>query len=243
MKIKLDAFPIIENFEECRIENHFLQRNSKPVNLQNISWLQNKNSYYCQGISGTLACQFARSSVVLQLEKAIEVLGSEYKFLVYDAFRTKKTQIAIFDAMYDTIKRANPNLSHFELMEKTRVFVAHPDEISRFSIPPHNSGGAIDLTLLKNGIELDMGTHFDEPSPLSFTSFFEQAFDKSHGVSKDRWDRVRANRRILFNVLKSVGFVNYAEEWWHYDLGDCLWASQLQSDWHYESMEPEVSIL
>jgi D-ala-D-ala dipeptidase len=37
-----------------------------------------------------------------------------------------------------------------------------------------------------------------------------------------------------------LGFVNYSAEWWHYDLGDCIWATTFNLDWLYGSMEGEV---
>ena len=42
-------------------------------------------------------------------------------------------------------------------------FIAPPKKGS-----PHSRGVAIDLTLIKNGKELDMGTEFDEFSKLSY---------------------------------------------------------------------------
>jgi len=74
----------------------------------------------------------------------------------------------------------------------------------------HNQGVAIDLTVidLKTGVELDMGTPFDE-----FT-------EKAHTANAAGLQAV--NRAILGDAMRRAGFVNYVDEWWHFsfDLAD-----------------------
>jgi D-alanyl-D-alanine dipeptidase len=68
----------------------------------------------------------------------------------------------------------------------------------------HNLGLAVDLTLVRasTGEPLDMGTPFD-------------TFDASaHTANAD--GAVAANRQRLRRAMESAGFVNLAEEWWHY---------------------------
>ena len=93
---------------------------------------------------------------------------------------------------------------------------------------------------MSNGQLLDMGTDFDAVTPMSSTNFFEQNYQINSEISEKRWYEVRINRRILFNALKHVGFTNYEVEWWHYDLGNCMWANILNKNWYYPSMENEV---
>ena len=118
--------------------------------------------------------------------------------------------------------------------------MAHPDEPGRFLVPPHNSGGAVDLTLRYQGKILDFGTDFDATTDCSTTDYFEGEWTPEQPWSKLKWEEIRDNRRLLFNVLTSCGFVNYAHEWWHYDLGDCIWAQEKNSSWFYSSMERQV---
>ena len=40
--------------------------------------------------------------------------------------------------------------------------------------------------------------------------------------------------------MKSVGFVNYEQEWWHYDLGDCIWSEKMDIDWYFDGAESLV---
>ena len=79
-----------------------------------------------------------------------------------------------------------------------------------------------------------MGTDFDAITPASYTNFFEQEFNENFGISKERWLLIRKNRRILFNCMKYVGFTNFQVEWWHFDLGDCMWAKELEQNWYFQ---------
>ena len=68
----------------------------------------------------------------------------------------------------------------------------------------HNLGQAVDLTLidLATGRELDMGTAFD-------------AFTTAAHTANARGDVARA-RSTLVDAMAAEGFVNYAQEWWHF---------------------------
>ena len=80
----------------------------------------------------------------------------------------------------------------------------------------HPTGGAIDVTLLKNGIEIDMGTKFNDiPSePENLTYLYSSYIS----------NRCKENRKILIDCMQGVGLVNYPPEWWHWSFGDCYWA-------------------
>lgn len=68
----------------------------------------------------------------------------------------------------------------------------------------HNQGVAVDLTLVHRttGVELDMGTPFDEFSSRSHTA-------NASGP-------VAINRQRLVRAMAAEGFVNYVNEWWHF---------------------------
>ena len=70
----------------------------------------------------------------------------------------------------------------------------------------HNGGVAIDLGLMKDGEYLDMGTKWDDFS------------DKSHihNVSGVQLQ----NRMLLQGMMRSLGWVGYTKEWWHFELED-----------------------
>ncbi len=221
-------------------ELSFLKNHSKAQKLPSFKEFQFKNVYSEMSLKGCLKSAYLRESLWLRLKQALSELGKGYSFLLFDTFRTKETQLALFEKIYLEQKMLNPDLSHEKIMRLTRTYVAHPHEPSRFLVPPHNSGGAVDLTLCYNDTPLDMGTNFDEVSELSRTDAFEGEWKKDLKISKNNWLSIRNNRRLLFNALIQSGFVNYEEEWWHYDLGDCIWAQKKNMEWFYPSMENEV---
>jgi zinc D-Ala-D-Ala dipeptidase len=68
----------------------------------------------------------------------------------------------------------------------------------------HNMGVAVDLTMvdLATGTEVPMGTPFD-----AFT-------EAAHTANAS--GRIRRYREVLVRVMAEEGFVNYAQEWWHF---------------------------
>lgn len=83
-------------------------------------------------------------------------------------------------------------------------------------MPPHSTGGAVDLTLMTDGgKEIDMGTKFNaDPEESNFANYTDAPVSET----------VKERRRILKNAMESVGFVNYPTEWWHWSYGDRYWA-------------------
>jgi D-alanyl-D-alanine dipeptidase len=218
-----------------------LLKKDLPVHLSQIPRLRIINQYYRLRIKGALPEMMTRQGVAEALETALACLPEGYEFWVFDAFRTKKTQLHLFLSIYEKIKKQHNQFGHEKIMEMTREFVAHPEEKSRFEIAPHNSGGAIDLTIGYKDSPLDMGTEFDAALEQSSTAWFEGDFESQFEFSEERWFNIRNNRRILFNSMKKAGFTNYHPEWWHYDLGDCLWASTHGLDVFFDSMEKEIA--
>ena len=105
------------------------------------------------------------------------------KLKIFDAYRPKYVQETLWDF--------SPNTD----------FLTDPAKGS-----PHTRGIAVDLTLIKNMKELEMGTDFDD--------FTEKAFHLSKNVPL----RIRKNRALLLSIMTLAGFDFYHKEWWHYQL-------------------------
>jgi D-alanyl-D-alanine dipeptidase len=116
--------------------------------------------------------------------------------LVQEELATKKLGLKIFDAYrpYSVTER------FWELVNDER-YVAHPKKGSG-----HNRGLAVDLTLIDaiTGIELDMGTGFD-----NFT-------DSAHHRFTNLPATVLQNRTLLKTIMLKYGFQLLETEWWHY---------------------------
>jgi zinc D-Ala-D-Ala dipeptidase len=214
-------------------EISFLKNHSEAVEATNCQYWTVKNAYYDMGVDSSLPKMFVRKSVLLRLKEAAEKLPNGYKIVLLDGFRPIKLQQGLFD-YYHNIWENTLNSRELAYLHVAKYFV-DPRTLSKGHISPHNSGGAIDLTLSKDEIILDMGSDFDEMSKKSETSFYDANVDSSSDA------RIYAERRlILKNAMLSSGFTNYDEEWWHYDLGSIFWAKHFGSSWFYDSLENEV---
>ncbi|NCU05949.1 MAG: M15 family metallopeptidase [Chitinophagaceae bacterium] len=102
--------------------------------------------------------------------------------------------------IFDVYRPYSVTIKFWELIKDER-YVANPSKGSG-----HNRGLAIDLTIidLKTGVELDMGTGFD-----NFT-------DTAHHSFTQLSPTVLQNRKLLKEVMLKHGFNLLETEWWHY---------------------------
>jgi zinc D-Ala-D-Ala dipeptidase len=131
-----------------------------------------------------------------KLKRAVDLarpLG--YRFRIFDAFRPAEAQWRLWEACPDP------------------EFLADPRRGS-----PHSRGAALDLTLLENGVELDMGTAFDAFTPLS------------HHACRDISAAAQRNRFVLLGIMSAAGWDFYGNEWWHYQLFEARLRYPLLSD-------------
>jgi D-alanyl-D-alanine dipeptidase len=102
--------------------------------------------------------------------------------------------------IFDAYRPYSVTVKFWELIKDER-YVANPAKGSG-----HNRGLAVDLTIvdLKTGVELDMGTGFD-----NFT-------DTAHHTFTQLSTTVLQNRKLLKDVMQKYGFNLLETEWWHY---------------------------
>lgn len=102
--------------------------------------------------------------------------------------------------IFDAYRPYSVTVKFWELIKDER-YVANPAKGSA-----HNRGLAVDLTIvdLKTGVELDMGTGFD-----NFT-------DTAHHAFTQLSTTVLRNRKLLKEVMIKYGFNLLETEWWHY---------------------------
>lgn len=148
--------------------------------------------------------------------------------MVLDGWRPFIVQQYLFDTLMNLIRHAYPELDADARYAFARTLVSPPSTDPK-APSPHLTGGSVDVTLSDaDGRLLDMGTVFDEASPLSWTAALEAA-STDDGTERDSQEddgreQARRNRRILYNAMTAAGFTNLPSEWWHYDFGNQLWA-------------------
>jgi zinc D-Ala-D-Ala dipeptidase len=127
---------------------------------------------------------FLRQPVAKALQKVQDDLNQKgYGLKIFDAYRPYSVTKKMWDLIHD------------------ERYVADPSKGSG-----HNRGLAVDLTIinLKDGMELNMGTGFD-----NFT-------DTAHQTFKNLAADILSNRKLLRNTMEKYGFKALETEWWHY---------------------------
>jgi D-alanyl-D-alanine dipeptidase len=154
--------------------------------------------------------QFARASAVAALTEAATSLPGSYGLLVVEGYRAHERQVALWQTARAQALLANPRASADEIDRLATLVVANP---LRAGTVGHQTGAAVDLTLAdESGRELWMGTGLQE---------FASATPTRARVEAD----VAERRMLLASVMTAAGFANYPGEWWHYSIGDQLWAA------------------
>ncbi|HLT54892.1 MAG TPA: M15 family metallopeptidase [Bacillota bacterium] len=172
--------------------------------------------YYKKNIPGSIDDCYLRESAAELLLQAAKFLKDNHYFIVYDAWRPYKVQLALYQQFEQELKKKG--IPEHQLKKVLRNYVDVP---SKDPMKPanHLTGGAIDLTIACSGEGiLNMGTGFDDFSEKSATDYYE----KLSNLTKEE-QTIRDNRRYLKEVMEKAGFTNYPEEWWHFDYGNQNW--------------------
>lgn len=160
-----------------------------------------------------------RKSVYEKLVAAQGLLPKHLKFRLYEGYRSLGLQQRLFNDRFDLVQSSNPNLSKDEVFrETTRLVSPLINADGSKNIPPHSTGGAIDIYLIDlNGEIVDMGIKTED---------WMQDVDGSISVTDSAKisSEARTNRKIMGDALSSAGFVNYKNEYWHWSYGDRFWA-------------------
>jgi len=170
---------------------------------------------------------YLREGVLNHLMKAQESLQTRHpgwRIQVFDAYRPIAVQQFMVDYTLQDVAHAKglqvEQLTESQremLLELVYEFWAAPSH-NPTTPPPHSTGGAVDVTLVdENGQEINMGSPIDELSPRSYPDYF--------AASDDPHDRLyHQHRQLLRSIMLTAGFQQHPNEWWHFCLGDQMWA-------------------
>jgi len=185
-------------------------------------------AYYKMGVPNAMDECFVRREVFERLMQASRLLPDGIRLVVLDGWRPFIVQQYLFDTLMNLIQRTHPEMDADWQYAFARTLVSPPSTDPE-APSPHLTGGSVDVTLSDaEGRLLDMGTLFDEASPLSWTAALEvppgEEYRYPESREDDHHEQARINRRILYNAMTAAGFTNLPSEWWHYDFGNQLWA-------------------
>lgn len=148
-----------------------------------------------------------------------------WRIRIFDAYRPNAVQA--FMVRHEFIQLAGgrpPEAVHdaterVSLWERTYRIWAEPSA-DPATPPPHSTGAALDLTLTNaDDQDIPMGSPIDENSDRSNPDYFA-----------NRDPAIHANRQCLLYVMQTAGFRRHAFEWWHFSLGDQMWAWSIRED-------------
>ncbi|MFA6520851.1 MAG: M15 family metallopeptidase [Candidatus Gracilibacteria bacterium] len=189
-----------------------IKENNEPIVDASTLGFILEPKYFKQGLSADSRI-FLRKEVAKKLLKIQSELPN-LRFKIWDAYRSRDVQNNIYKKYWAELKAAHMDWDDEKLKLEVGKFVSPPYQKDR--IPPHATGGAVDLTLIdENGNELDMGTEFDFFGPEAGSLFYE--------IDKDK-PEVTKNRNILQEAMQAEGFTLDQDEWWHFDFGNQMWA-------------------
>lgn len=153
-----------------------------------------------------------RRSVVERLCRATELLPKGIRFAVIEGWRGLHIQRRMYRRSWEWWRNRHPEWSETTLKRVVNRYTAPPDH-PRVP-PPHLTGGALDVVLIRDdGVYLDLTSPYERLDPRCYVTDAPLLGEEA-----------RANRRLLRGTLAEVGITNYPSEYWHYSFGDQGWA-------------------
>jgi zinc D-Ala-D-Ala dipeptidase len=160
---------------------------------------------------------------LIAAQKQLQQNHPDWKIQIFDAYRAVEVQQFMVDYTFAEIAKAQGcTLPVAEdkrqvILEKVYQFWAMPS-LDRTTPPPHSTGAALDITLVdRNYQKIPMGSPIDEISERSYPDYFVS----SRQPQEQEFHR---HRQILKDVMLAAGFQQHPNEWWHFSLGDQMWA-------------------
>lgn len=155
-----------------------------------------ENNFMGKAVYGDLRRCYLRPEAAEKLARAqaaLEELRPGCRLTVFDGARPQSAQFKMWE-----IVKGTPQAR----------YVASP-----WAGSLHNFGCSVDLSIAdENGELLDMGTAFDDLSPLS-----QPRYEKKFLASGELTEGQIANRKLLRKVMLRGGFRYLLLEWWHFN--------------------------
>lgn len=170
---------------------------------------------------------------LLQAQVQLKQTHPQWQIQIFDAYRPVVVQQFMVDYVFAEVAQMQgftpENLAPEQrqaILEQVYQIWAVPSQ-DRATPPPHSTGAAVDITLVDNlGQPVFMGSPIDEISPRSLPNHFAGIAKQPdiEPLERDRANQAHQHRQLLRDVMLSAGFQRHPAEWWHFCLGDQMWA-------------------
>jgi D-alanyl-D-alanine dipeptidase len=124
---------------------------------------------------------------------------------MWDAYRDRAVHLAVFDACL--VGMGYASASPDEAREFLRSIIGDPEDVFGYG-----TGGAVDVTLLLDNQEADMGTDFYDFVPESNPDWY-----RLYSPANQRATEAAANRSLLRSAMEHAGFIVSNKVWWHFE--------------------------
>ncbi len=185
--------------------------------------------------SGTLSALYRAQSLLsarhpgwrIALFDAYRPLTVQH-FMVWDAFQREAQATGCLDRVSscagpDALKRGDPEI-YALLAPKVYRFWGIPDP-DPCRPPPHSTGAAIDCKLVDGaGQDVPMGGPVDDFTDRAIPDYYAAAPLETPEYLYHQY------RALLVSIMTQAGFAQHAGEWWHFSIGDQMWAHTVGAD-------------
>ena len=201
------------------------------------------NPTYGKNIKGAPDVNFVREGTAKKLCEVNKILANlDLELVVLDGHRSPTTQNILFESFKEKyfekmgLGKEKMTLANKAIIMAKRLY--YKKEAEKFALnfcssaenfdaknpktwTIHSTGGAADVYMIdkKTGKVVDMGEgYFDNPTDVTLTDYYEKKANKS-----PQEEGFMNARRVLYNAMTSVGFVNYGYECFHFSYKDQYW--------------------
>ncbi len=161
---------------------------------------------------------------LLQAQTKLQQYYPQWKIKIFDAYRPVAVQQFMVDYTFNTVvNQRDLVLSKLSAEERQEIWqeVYQIWAVPSFDLatpPPHSTGAAVDITLVDStGETVNMGAAIDELSARSHPDYFANSTNPME-------QQYHTYRQLLYQTMLSAGFQRHPQEWWHFSLGDQMWA-------------------
>ncbi len=138
-----------------------------------------------------------------------EFPGQSLGLMMVYGYRSPEIQKKYFEARCAQFRDRFPDMPEDELLELAHICSADPD------VAGHVTGGAVDVTIIADGKQVDMGSKIADFSDVDLMQPFS---------NKIRPEQLE-NRMVLRRIMMGQGFAPFDGEYWHFSYGDREWAA------------------
>lgn len=207
--------------------------------VEGVNYYSQPNNATIDPVEGITPNVFVRKSVAEKLSAANEYIVSSddlaslfdarIELYVRDGFRSPVLQAHLHDIVIpQLIRNQQPEWTEKQIQARVAQVIAYP-QWSETSMPPHFTGGAVDLSLrvVETKELIDTGHGKAELGKEAIhTDYLEDVV--RHGLAISGLTRALHARRALYNIMASneiggASMENNPTETWHYSMYDQMW--------------------